>query len=291
LSSQVTITHGSKGSIHYHPSIQYQYAVAGMSYNSWRYRYDGHPTDQASVNGIVAACPRGAAVDVYYNPNDPMDAVLSPAVDTQDVSMLFVFAPVNLLLIWLLMGAIRQADLGNPAAGGVKVISEMMATRVRLPRYSPWLPGLLTAGALSLLAGILIATGALHPPWDAGELCLPVVLLGGAAAYLGQELKIRSGRQDLVINEADRSLQLPITYKRQERPPISFSQIKAVVLDKVRHKSRNSVYYTCLVTLEMKDGSLEKLMDTSQKRAESLAAWLKEKFGLQGDTPILNPEA
>lgn len=216
--------------------------------------------------------------------------MLSPGVDERDVSLLFISAPLILFLLWILMRAIGQLDRDNLVAGGVKVIPDMMATRVRLPRYSPWLPGFIAAGALSLLAGILVATGELHPPWDAGGWCLPVVLLGGGAAYLWLYLKIQSGRQDLVINEASRTIQLPLTYKRREQTPISFSQITAVVLDKVRHKSRNNVYYTYVVTLEMQDGSQEKLLDTTEKRAESLAAWLKEKFGLRGETPILNPE-
>jgi hypothetical protein len=290
LSSQVTITHGSKGSIHYHVAINYRYGVDGTEFAGWRYRYDGHPTDSASANSIVQAHPRGSAVDVYYNPRDPRDAVLSPGVDARDVSLLFIFTPLNLLFLWLLIQAIGQLDRDNLVAGGVRVIPDMMATRVRLPRYSPWLPGFIAAGALSLLAGILIATGELHPPWDAGGWCLPVVLLGGGAAYLWLYLKVQSGRQDLVINEASRTIQLPLTYKRREQPPISFSQITAVVLDKVRHKNRNRVYYSYVVMLQMQDGSPEKLLETTEKRAESLAAWLKEKFGLRGETFILNPE-
>jgi len=280
-SSEVTTTRGSKGRIFYHPYIVYRYSVDGTDYRGHRYRYDGHPSDEDSVNAIVEAHPGGSAIDVYYNPQDPNDAVLSATVDAEDVDHLFMFTPMILVFLWAFIRGIRQLDSReSPVAGGVKIITEMMVTRARLPRFLPVLIGLLAAAILSLTAGLLMATGVLHPPWEAGEWSLPVVMLGGAIVYAWWYQKVHSGQQDLVINEGARTFQLPLTYKRREQTPKPFSQVQSVVLNEVRHSSRGGSYYTYMVALKLEDGSQEKLIELGQNRAESFADWLTGKLGV-----------
>lgn len=293
LSSQTTITHGSKGGVHYHVSISYRYMVAGQAYHGRRYRYDGHPGNWDEVDAIVAQHPPHSLVDVFYNPQNPADSVLSAGVDAQDVYLLFLTTPLCLVFLWVLLNAIQNADWGaTPLAGGVKLIPEMMVTRVRLPRFQPLLPGLATLAVLSFLAGILMAGSAVSgPPLTTGGCFMAVVLLGGATAYGWQYCKIHSGRQDLVIDESARTIQLPLTYKRRAQTPIAFAKINAVALKKVRHQNKGGVFYTYLVVLKMKDGPAQNLINLNQARAEALAGWLKEKFGLTGVTPTLNPEA
>jgi hypothetical protein len=293
LSSRVTITHGSKGSINYHVSISYRYVVEGQAYVGGRYRYDGHPGNQNLVNAIVSEHPAGSAVEVFYNPQDPGDSVLSAGEDAEDVYILFLTTPICLLFLGMLANAAQEINWSGPrVAGGVKVISEMMVTRVRLPRIQPSVPGLAALVGFSVLAGILMASGALSgPPLVVGGWLLPGVLLGGAMAYGWQCRKVHSGQQDLVIDEGARTIQLPLTYKRRTQTPVSFAEIQAVALKKVRHQRRGGAYYTFLVTLELKDGSIENLTNMNQTRAEAFAAWLQEKFGLTGVAPVLNPEA
>jgi hypothetical protein len=295
LHSSVTTTRGSKGSIHYHVSISYQYVVDGQTYVGRRYRYDGHPGNEEVVNAVVDSHPAGSAVEVYYNPRDPWDTVLSTAVDAQDVYILFLFTPVSLVFLWALMNAIQQIDWpgsSQAVAGGVKLISEIRYTRVRLPRHQPLMLGLAALGALSLLAGILMAAGAVSgPPLTVGAELLAGMLLGGGLVFGWFFQQVQSGRQDLVIDEGARTVQLPLTYKRREQSPVPFSEIKQVAMKMVRHKTKRGVYYTYLVTLEMTDGSLQDLLNTKQSRAEPFAAWLIEKFGLSGTAPVLNPEA
>jgi hypothetical protein len=295
LHSEVTITRGSKGSIHYHVSISYQYVVDGQTYVGRRYRYDGHPGNQNVVNAVVGSHPAGSAVEIYYNPRDPWDTVLSPMVDAQDVYILFLFTPVSLFILWALLNAIQQIDWpgsSQAVAGGLKLISEMRYTRVRLPRYQPLMLGLAALGALSLLAGILMAAGEVSgPPLTVGAELLAGISVGAGLVYGWQYWKVHSGQQDLVIDEGARTIQLPLTYKRREQSPLPFSEIREVAMKKVRHQRKGGAYYTYLVTLEMKDGSRQDLIDTKLSRAESLAAWLKEKFALPGTAPVLNPDA
>jgi hypothetical protein len=295
LHSRVTTTRGSKGSIHYHVSIVYQYVVDGETYVGGRYRYDGHPGNEGVVNAVVGSHPAGSAVDVYYNPMDPRDTVLSPTVDAQDVYILFLFTPVSLVLLWVLLNAVQQLDWpgGSQAvAGGAKLISEMRFTRVRLPRYQPLMLGLAALAALSLLAGILMAASVVSgPPLTAGVESLAGILLGSGLVYGWFYWQVQSGCKDLVIDESARTLQLPLTYKRREQPPLPFSEIREVAMKKIRHQRKGGAYYTYLVTLEMKDGSQQDLVDMKLSRAEAFAAWLKEKFAMPGTAPVLNPDA
>src|SRR5215469_1252877 len=100
LSSLVTKTHGSKGGTFYHPRISYHYLVNSVEYIGNRYRYDGHPSDAQSAYAIVTTHPPGSAVVVFYNPNEPGDALLSPGVDVPNMSLFLFVAAMALFATW-----------------------------------------------------------------------------------------------------------------------------------------------------------------------------------------------
>ncbi|HXB58031.1 MAG TPA: DUF3592 domain-containing protein [Candidatus Acidoferrales bacterium] len=294
LSSQVMTTTGSKGRINYHPSIRYRYTVDGQEYTGWHYRYDGHPTDYDSARSIMSAHPVGSAIDVYYRPQSPEDSLLSPGVDTSDVGLFFFMAGLMVFLLWPIARAGRDADwpwTGPVVAGRAKVITEMMTVRVRLPRFQPLSVGLITTAILCVVsAGLSLFAFPSISPWVVWECSLVVVLLGGGGVYAWQFLNLRSGRQDLVIDEGARTVQFPITYDRREQTPVPFSQIRSVLLNRVRHQTKSGVYYTYLVVLDMTDNSEQKLIDLKQARAESLASWLREKLGLPATGSVSDDE-
>ena len=249
LSVEIISQTGSKGRIYYHPAFLYTYEVNGLSYEGRRYRYDGSPSDYASVNQIVISHPAGSTIEVYYNPNNPADAVLSPLVVANDVSRLFLMSPVIFLFLFMFLKVGREIDWpgrAKPVAGGVKIVTEMLTTRARLPRYQPGWLGLITAGILSFIAGVAIEVAFASSPVPASLYALIIIIVAGALVYLWQYLKIASGIQDLVINEGARTIELPLTYKRRERRPLPFSEIKAVTLEMVAHQSRGGVSYNSL---------------------------------------------
>jgi Protein of unknown function (DUF3592) len=283
LSSQVTITTGSKGRVYYHPNITYRYIVGDLEYTGTRYRYGRGPADATSAYAIVNSHPSGSAVNVFYAPNDPANSLLSTPVNAQDVCAPFLMVAFCSFLLWLVLRTVRLSDMPwNRAkeAGGGEIITAMMVSRLRLPRYQPFAVAVLATIILSLAAAAAIALG-LPPstPWVAGECLFPVVVIGGAAVYIWQHLNIHSGKQDLVIDESSRTIQLPLTYGRREQTPVSFSQIRTVLTDEVMHRSKGGVYYTYMVTLRMTDNSEQKLIELGLARAKSLTEWLKEKFG------------
>jgi hypothetical protein len=292
LSSQVTITHGSKGRVYYHPSIHYMYNVDGRVYSAWRYRYDGRPTDSESANAIVEEHPAGSSLEVYYRPQNPADALLSPGVESGDVGLFFFVATLVAFLLWATTNSGREIDwpwTSPLVAGGMMVTTEMMVVRVRLPRFQPLSVALLTTTVLCVLAAMLsLFAFATASPWTVWRWSIAVVFLSGGIVYLWQFINVYFGKQDLVIDEGARTIQLPLTYGRREQISMSFLKVRSVVLNKVQHQRKNGVYYTYLVTLEMMDNTEQKLIDLNQARAESLAAWLKAKFGFIGETQVLD---
>ena len=295
LVSEVQTYTGSKGRIHYRAALQYVYAVNGQNYCGSRYRYGGYLSDEDAASALVAAHREGAAVTVYYNPANPADTVLSPKVESGDVFILFLMSPFTLIMVLPLLKGRRELDRpfsGPKVAGGMQVITEMMVTRVRLPNYQPLTLGLLVAGGLSLVAGTLMACGiASGPPLAVGGWLLFGVLLGGLAMYGWHRQRLATGRQDLVIDECARAVDLPLTYKRRERRPVPMTDLKAVVVAKVPHQGkRGRISYTYAPTLEMKDGTLEPLTDLSDvSRAESFASWLQEKLELPDVPAVIDP--
>ena len=93
-------------------------------------------------------------------------------------------------------------------------------------------------------------------------------------------MRLNSGIQDLIIDEGSRTIQLPLTFKRRQRPVLPFSDVKAVTLEKISHRGRYGVTYTYAPTFEMQDGSTEKLADLGLNRAELFATWLREKLAV-----------
>jgi uncharacterized protein DUF3592 len=290
LSARIESHRGSKGGVSYHAAFSYRYEVNGRSYEGGRYRYDGFPDDYDSVRGIVADNPAGSGMAVYYNPDDPADAVLSPGVVSLDVTLPFLFSPFFYIFLYLSLNTwrvIKWPGREQPVAGGVKIMTEMMKTRVRLPRYLPGNVCVITAGVLTFSAGIVIQFHYADSTVTAGFFAVPLIIAASAAAYFWQYWRLASGRQDLVIDEGARTVELPPAFDESGRQPLPFSEIKAVTLEEVSHKVKGGVIYTYAPTLELRDGSSKQLTDigsvlstssANQNRAESFAAWLREKL-------------
>jgi hypothetical protein len=69
--------HAGDESTSYSPRITYQYTVAGTTYKSGQYAYGvGGSSDRSYAAGIIKPLPKGARVPVYYDPDNPAEAVL-----------------------------------------------------------------------------------------------------------------------------------------------------------------------------------------------------------------------
>jgi hypothetical protein len=292
VSGDVVTTHGSKGSDRYHPSFSYKYQVAGHTYTGRRYRYDGLPLFSVwtAAQQIVQEHQAGSKIEVHYNPANPRDVVLSTPVKAYDIAFLVVGFAACLIPLWCLVGFSRGITLpgrAKPIAGGVKIISDGNTTRVRVPRRDPMSMSLWTLFVFSSILGTVMyvdATMAL----GVAEILVVFIVFAGVAVYFWLQKRISSGSQDLVIDEAARTVELPLTYKRRERMRFAFSEITGVRLEEVMLRRQNTKSYTWSIFLLIVDKSSERLTILGREEAEAFAAWLREKIGLQKDAGAID---
>jgi hypothetical protein len=88
LASTITYRSGSRGSRSPYPFVMYTYQVAGQQYQSQRI-YFGSEVGGSAMTGVIKKYPIGAQIPVYYNPQNPADAVLEHS------------SPASKVLIWI----------------------------------------------------------------------------------------------------------------------------------------------------------------------------------------------
>jgi hypothetical protein len=72
-------THDSDGTTMYSANVVYEYTVNNRNYVNDRIRFgEGSSSNPRPAHNTVAEYPVGAGVDVYYSPDDPLNAVLEP---------------------------------------------------------------------------------------------------------------------------------------------------------------------------------------------------------------------
>jgi hypothetical protein len=81
LSSTVVRRRSSRGGSTSYPAIVYEYNVGGMNYQGQKIT-PGLRWGGSGSGKVVARYPAGSAVTVYYDPNNPADAVLERSVNT-----------------------------------------------------------------------------------------------------------------------------------------------------------------------------------------------------------------
>jgi hypothetical protein len=75
--STISSSHSSKGGTTYGADIHYTYAVSAQNYVGTKVTFgDISTSNSADASKILARYPVGKAVNVFYNPNDPAEAVL-----------------------------------------------------------------------------------------------------------------------------------------------------------------------------------------------------------------------
>ena len=96
------------GSTHY-PVVQYSYQVGGQSYQSTKLA-PGPDVGGTGAGKVVARYPEGAQVMVFYNPENPSDAVLERKAPAQWLMwlLLIVFDCVLCGVIPVLYFSLRQ---------------------------------------------------------------------------------------------------------------------------------------------------------------------------------------
>ncbi len=266
--------------------IRYNYVVNDHSFEGTRFRYnEGSSSDSAWARKAVAAHSVGSSTQVFYNPQNPQEALLSPGVDGSDLFLVLFLMPFNLITLgfgtWL-VSWLRERIL-KPAAGGVKINREGPRISIRLPEYGAIAWGMAVMGGLSFLCVFILGfSSGFHPSLTAASGVLVLVVVGGAAAYSWQWRKIHSGEDDLIVHEGTRTIILPETCGRKTLETVGFSEIENLTVEVITHRSsKGGVSHTYAPTIRLRTGGSEKLADWPDKmKAEAFTDWLRQRLGL-----------
>jgi len=285
--SEVKSHRGSKGGTSYEAIINYRFEAGGRTFTGARLRYNSNFSDLASAASLVALHPAGGTVQVFYNPDNPQDSLLSPGLDGSDFMLVLFLTPFNAIMLgfWIWLGGWLRERLFRPVAGGMKIIADGMSTRVRLPQFGAAGWGLVTMGGLGFVSIFIVGFSTkMQPSVGLILTVIGVVYLAGAGVYLWKRREIRAGLDDLVINPAAGTLDLPETFGRKQRVTASLADIESLTVEKIAHtssKGGTSYTYAPTVCLRGMEAGEQKLADWSDKvKADDFAEWLRKQLGL-----------
>jgi hypothetical protein len=101
-------THGGgRQQTAYDADVRYHYEVGGQTYEGKRFRYT-HLSSAAWAQNVVTTHPVGSQTQVFYNPNDPQDSLLSPGFERGDFYCALILTPFNLIMLFLWYWTGRQ---------------------------------------------------------------------------------------------------------------------------------------------------------------------------------------
>lgn len=283
--SEVTSHQGSKGGTSYTADITYHYEIGGQKFDGNKLRFGMTTSSSRYAYASVNAHPLGSTAQVYYNPTNPQESLLSPGVNGSDFMLCLFLTPFNMVMLglWIAIARWLRERFFRPVAGGVKIIADGMTTRIRLPQTPAVTWGLGTTGGLGFASIFIVGISTDMEP--SILLILPVittVYVSGLAVYLWQRQKINSGIDDLILNESSRTIELPLTFGRKQRVTVNVAEIKSLSVEKIIHRSnKGGVSYTYAPTLSLhsREAAIQKLADWSDRlKADEFTEWLRKQL-------------
>ncbi len=285
--SETTTEHGSHGNTT-GVDIRYHYEVNGQPFEGSRYRYlQGSSSDSKWAQDAVNRYSMGSEVPVFYNPKKPSESLLSPGLDGSDYIWIIFMTPFTAIMLglWLSgIGFLRNKFFPS-TNGRVKTIRDGHFLRIRLPRLPAWSLGMAATGAVAFLETFLLifSSGGFHPKAKYALAAIIIAFGTGIVVTARQWMKARSGRFDLVIDERDGSFELPLTFGRKTRIPISSANVMDVTVNTVSGKRNTPTYVATVVLCDQKssDGKIAEWFNKTD--AENFAAWLRPLLKVSGN--------
>lgn len=285
--SEVKTGRTSKGGTTYSPVLAYRYEVGSKNFTGTRIRFGGRVSGKSYANEMVNSHPVDSHVTVYYNPDDPSVALLEPGLQGGDLLMPIFLTPFNAIMIafWAGIGGWLRERIFRPVAGGVKLINDGTAIRVRLPQFAPIAWGVGVAAGLAFISIFVVGIATNMQPSMPVAVGTIVVIYGAAiGVWFWKWQIVCTGVDDLVVDKFNRKLILPETYGRKALITVAVPDIQSIWVEKVIHYSRKGgTSYTYAPTLCMpkSETSIQKLADWSdEQKARDFAEWLSKQIGV-----------
>jgi len=91
---------GSISQVSYGVDFKYLYKVNDQSFECARFRYNNYSWKYEWARQLIAVHPVGSQIQVFYNPQNPVDAVLFVGLDGTDMTLFLILALLNLIVIF-----------------------------------------------------------------------------------------------------------------------------------------------------------------------------------------------
>lgn len=278
-------TRASSSKRSYEPVVSFRYEINGVSYTSNQFRYgigwasSGDPGARGAWN-IVNQFPVKSDVTVYYNPENPAEAVLLPGISGFDLFWCLLAFPFNFLFVglWWRTFSLRFLQRKEPFGRDATLIQRGTQTIVVMGNSHPFFLARLCTGILSVLAALFVAVFVgIYPSMFSIGLIVTIILFLSIAVYVWRKATLGKGAWgDLIVDEFTKQL---TCNTRKEQPSIAFSAISNL---SIQEKAENSVssyrpviHYKDGKNLEEQQLSLESWDE--KKDAEVFITWLKTK--------------
>jgi hypothetical protein len=286
--SGVTTHHDSDGGTTYGADIEYTFRLHGVAYTSDRYRFGQmSSSDRSMAADVVSAHPVGSTVAVFYDPDDPADAILRPGIEGRDLMLALFLTPFNVVMVglWFWLGSAVWRRITNPPAGGVPIVRRGARVFVRLPRVSPLAAAALTALGVSFVSIFAVGFGfGFNPSIPVVGTVWTVVLAAASGVYYWRKFIVGTGAKDLIIDVDTALLSLPQTFGRATDVLVPFEAVTGLEVERiVHHGSKGGTSYSYAPTLTWRDESdvveRGKLADWfDEDRANAFTGWLREQL-------------
>jgi hypothetical protein len=291
LSSHVKSERDSEGGTKYHVAISYNYQVGEDRFAGDRFDYGEFAAPNKKwAYEAVAARPPGTKVRVFYRPGNPQDSILSPGLSGSDLFLFAFMMPFNAVMFAFWAGAwgkFRRRWF-NPAAGGVKIITRLKQTRVRLTTWSPVATGIATIALLAFASIFIVGFLSKFAPSLSTMLAAWGIILGaGIAAGCWRAFHILSGRYDLIIDELNGTLDFPAGPQREMRQRVSLNSVEGLFVDRIETKDSDgdpSLKFAPTVKLkgETPGTELVRLVEwVEEDKANRFVQWLGKRLPQQ----------
>lgn len=274
----------------YQIHVEYAYEVDGVPYTGERYRAAQWISYDRSARAIVASLPPGAAVAVYYHPQQPWESLLRPGLDGNDLYFALFLAPLNALIAFGCLYTLEQIGLRarRHVAGGYRVGQQGFSSRVELLTPAPLTAAIFVFGTASLgLIMILALTAGMSPgvstmQWVWG-LLLALTGLSFVVTYrLGEtrELVLAEDEQRLMLISSDAATPL-LTLAYREVGDVRFDADLVQMLPDPDADEELVPFAPVRIYYRNDRGELaaaELVRSSDRERSCDLVAWIKDQI-------------
>jgi Protein of unknown function (DUF3592) len=260
---------------HSHVELEYTYEVAGVAHTGRTYRRGFMNASRQFTHALVDSMPAGKVIDVFYNPDDPDDAVLVQGIDGSDLFAAMALTPFNIVMLafWAgIWGRWRYA-----ATGGARHTDDGFAQRVEV-HWRPLHAALLVAGVVAFALTFIVAiTSGASPSLPAAVGAWLVIVVTAATVWMKMAPRFAGGESDLVVDRLNETVTLPVLESRKTLLTVPWSAISAIVVESVGSTAKNRMYVPIAIVTGG-DGSQtrEKLTPPrAEWSAKALAEWVR----------------